>query len=57
MKIDVKKHESLIGSLGNVMTWYDFALIMPMSVVLIEQCFPSNASWWVRMLGGWIVST
>ena len=56
MNIDVKKHESLIGALGNVMEWYDFALVMPMSVVLIEQCFPSNASLWIRMLGGWIVS-
>ena len=56
MKIDLKKNESLIGALGNVMEWYDFALVMPMSVVLIEQCFPNNASLWVRMLGGWIVS-
>ncbi len=56
MKIDLKKNESLIGALGNVMEWYDFALVMPMSVVLIEQCFPSNASLWVKMLGGWIVS-
>jgi len=56
IKIDVKKHESLIGALGNVMEWYDFALVMPMNVVLIEQCFPSNASLWVRMLGGLIVS-
>lgn len=56
MKIDVKKHESLIGALGNVMEWYNFALIMPMNVVLVEQCFPSNASLWIKMLGGWIVS-
>jgi len=56
MKIDVKKHESLIGALGNVMTWYDFALIMPMNVVLVEQCFPSNAPSWVKMMGLWIVS-
>jgi len=56
IKMNVKKHESLIGALGNVMTWYDFALIMPMSVVLVEQCFPNSASLWIRMLGGWIVS-
>lgn len=56
MKIEVKKHESLIGALGNVMEWYDFALIMPMNVVLIEQFFPSNAPLWIKMLGVWIVS-
>ena len=56
IKIDVKKHESLIGALGNVMEWYDFALIMPMNVVLIGQCFPNNAPLWVRMFGSWIVS-
>ena len=55
MKINVKKHESLIGALGNVMEWYDFALVMPMAVVLVDQFFPSNASLWLKMLGGWIV--
>ncbi len=56
IKIDVKKHESLIGALGNVMEWYDFALVMPMFVVLMEKFFPSGASDWVRVLGGLIVS-
>ena len=56
MKINVKKHESLIGALGNVMEWYDFALVMPMNVVLINQCFPNDASEWVKVLGGLIVS-
>lgn len=55
MKINVKKHESLIGALGNIMEWYDFALVMPMTVVLMDQFFPSNASLWLKMLGGWIV--
>ena len=56
IKIDVKKHESLIGALGNVMEWYDFALVMPMLVVLMGKFFPSNASEWVKVLGGLIVS-
>lgn len=56
MKINVKKHESLIGALGNIMEWYDFALVMPMTVVLVDQFFPSNASLWVKMLSSWLVS-
>ncbi|MBO4405168.1 MAG: MFS transporter [Alphaproteobacteria bacterium] len=56
IKMDVKKHESLIGALGNVMEWYDFALVMPMFVVLRGQFFPNDASEWVKVLGGLIVS-
>lgn len=56
IKINVKKHESLIGALGNVMEWYDFALVMPMFVLLMGKFFPNDASDWVRVLGGLIVS-
>lgn len=56
LKIDVKKHESLIGALGNILEWYDYALIMPLAVVLLRQFFPENASCWVRVFGGLIVS-
>ena len=54
--MNVKKHESLIGALGNVMEWYDFALVMPMFVVLKGKFFPNDASDWVGVLGGLIVS-
>ena len=56
LRINVKKHESLIGALGNILEWYDYALVMPMVVVLMQQFFPENASAWVRVLGGLIVS-
>ena len=55
-KIDVKKHESLIGALGNVLEWYDYALAMPLTVVLLKQFFPESSSAWVKILGGLIVS-
>jgi len=56
LKIDVKKYESLIGAVGNILTWYDFALVMPLTVVLMSHFFPENTSYFVKILGGLIVS-
>ncbi len=55
-RIDVKKYESIIGALGNVMEWYNFALVMPVTVVLLHQFFPENSSAFIKVLGGLIVS-
>lgn len=55
-KIDVKKHESLIGALGNILEWYDYALVMPLTIVLLKQFFPDSSASWVKILGGLIVS-
>lgn len=55
-KINAKKHESLIGAIGNVFEWYDYALVMPMTIVLMREFFPDNAGTWVKSLGIYIVS-
>ena len=55
-KIDVKKYEAVIGAIGNIMTWYDFALVMPLTVVLMSHFFPEDSSAMVKALGGLIVS-
>lgn len=55
-KIDVKKYESIIGALGNVFEWYNYALVMPFAVVLMQQFFPENTSAFGKICGGLIVS-
>ncbi|MDR0677341.1 MAG: MFS transporter [Holosporaceae bacterium] len=38
----IKNHESLVGALGNIFEWYDFALFMPFLPILAKNFFPSN---------------
>ncbi|MDR0942440.1 MAG: MFS transporter [Holosporales bacterium] len=39
-KIDVEKHESWIGAIGNILEWYNFALFMPFLPILSKGFFP-----------------
>ncbi len=39
-KFDVEKYSPIIGAVGNVLTWYNFALFMPFLHILSKSFFP-----------------
>ncbi|MDR2781245.1 MAG: MFS transporter [Holosporaceae bacterium] len=39
-RINVEKYESCVGALGNVLSWYNFALFMPFLHVISSEFFP-----------------
>lgn len=41
-KIDVEKYDPIIGAVGNVLTWYNFALFMPFLHILSKSFFPTD---------------
>jgi len=49
-KINVEKHESLIGALGNILEWYNFSLFMPFLPILSKHFFPQVADGYREIL-------
>lgn len=41
-KLDVEKYDPIIGAIGNILTWYNFALFMPFLHIISKSFFPTD---------------